>query len=139
MSLSAELVSRRIELAVMMQVMDADLESTLDKPGTKLGRHRVLTFGNEVERRAESKFHFEFGQLFYSIESSSAFDIMGQDECEFLAIWPTGPTLRRVLGALLDWPDGATTLQDSPNVESPQRHAQAGRQKWLKRDSIDDV
>src|ERR1035438_6176111 len=82
--------------------MDSDLKAIALDPLPEFRRGRVIAFGNEIERRAESHFAFKVHHLLALVQPGNALDIMGEDKGEPLPFRPALPAGRWRLGAVLD-------------------------------------
>jgi len=67
--LASEFPARGEKVAVVMQIVNADFESGIAQMPAQFGRHAVITFGNEIERRSESTASVHFRELTAAIES----------------------------------------------------------------------
>src|SRR5262249_6169897 len=67
-----ERLVRRVELAVVMKIVDTDLEPLILQETTQRPRQRVLALGHKVERRPEAETHLELGELTASRESPAS-------------------------------------------------------------------
>jgi len=61
--------------------------------------------GNKIERGAEPETFFNIRQLHASFEAVPCFDVVGEDEGEFLSIRPASPSFRRFAGTSINGPD----------------------------------
>ena len=86
------------KLSVVLEIMDADLESVVRKPTNERRRDRIGALGDEVERGPESHLHFELRELAALGQALRALDVMGEHNCEFLAFRPSRPPFRRFAG-----------------------------------------
>ena len=69
-----------IELTIMMKVVDAYLKAPIDKPGSKISWHYVISFGNEIEGRSKTELKLHFRQLLDPINAPLTFDIVRQHD-----------------------------------------------------------
>src|ERR1051325_2476230 len=90
----SKMVSGRKELAVVVEVMNADFKAVSHQPFTKFWRDAVIALGNEIEARSEAQFHLQSGEGADSLQAFGPFHIVGQGQGEFFAVGPTGPAFR---------------------------------------------
>ena len=81
-------------MTVVIQIMDAHLESTIHKPGAESSGHGVRTFGDEIERRTKPKLHLQLSKFLNAVQSTLALDIVREHKGELLSVRPTGPAFR---------------------------------------------
>ena len=116
----------------MIQVMDPDFEAVIGQPVAKSRRHGIRAFGDEIERGTKAQLHFQLSQFLDAIESSLAFDIVGQHKCKLPSLRPTLPTLRRPFGAGHDWPDIPNPLPLALHEPPPNTQSNGLGNQWLK-------
>ena len=82
--LPAEAVPGFVQMPVVIQVMNSHLESIFAKPIAEADRVRIRSLGDEIERRPESEFHVESGQVSDLSYSFRGFNVMREYEGELL-------------------------------------------------------
>jgi hypothetical protein len=95
-----------------MKIVDSDLESPIGQPGAKRSRDLIIAFRDEVKRRAEPQAQLDLGELLNPIESTLAFDIVGEDEGKLLPLRPARPACGWAAGRLIARPDRSARFED---------------------------
>jgi hypothetical protein len=118
---------RSIEAAVMIQVVDAHLETSGFKPLTDFDRIVVGALGYEIEGGAETLHHFKFGELPDLLKARRGLHVVRDDQREFLGFRPTGPTGRSFASCRIDGPRCTALLDNRPCPAAPDREPDAPR------------
>ena len=123
--------SRLIEFAVVVEIVNADLEASIEEPLAERRGHHVVAFRNEVEGGTETVSHFHFGQCAHLVHSDLALDVVGQDEGEAFAIRPSRPVVGGVTGGFIDRPYVGVAFANACCPEAPQGPADRLGHEWF--------
>ena len=129
--IAAELFFGEEELAVVVEVVNADLEAMVSEPGAKGRGDGVVAFGNEVKAGAEAEFHLQFCQFPDLCQARWSLNIVREDEGELFAVGPTRPIGRRFLGTGRDGPFVQGLLAYSDRKPAADGHPGRGRKQRL--------
>ena len=94
------------EMAVVVEIVDADFETVFGQPGAEFVGYAIGAFGDEVENGRKAEAQFELGQGAAFGEALWTFDVVGEDEGELFAVGPAGPAGGRAGGGFVDGPGG---------------------------------
>ena len=106
-----------------MQTVHTDLKSAIRQAFAQGSPERIIPW-NEIKRRSETETFFDLRQWITFLKTLGFFHIVGQDQSEFLPIRPTGPSLRRFAGIMIDRPDFRTQRSFPIDIISPQLNLQ---------------
>ena len=120
---------RTEQLAIVVEVVNADLEAVLPEPGAEGRGDGVVAFGYEVKAGAEAELHLQFGQFPDLGQAFWSFNIVREDEGELLAVGPAGPVGRRFFGAGQDGPLLQDAIAFSQRKPAADGHPGGGRKQ----------
>ena len=113
----------------MVEVVDTDFESVLDQGVTELpGGGVFVTFWDQVKRGAEAEFLLQLHELLAFGQADGAFNIVGKNDCEFLALGPTGPAIGCFSGGRIDGPNVLVQPQFASSGKSAHSHPEPPRE-----------
>ncbi|MGH9515356.1 MAG: hypothetical protein ACRD3P_06725 [Terriglobales bacterium] len=100
-----ELASGNKQPTIMLEIVNANLESVLNEFVSEFLRNGIIGLRNKVKGGMKPAFSFESHHVPAFPQTKHTFDIVRQDKCEFLAFRPSRPVLWWVLRAREDRPD----------------------------------
>ena len=129
--IAAELFFGEEQLAIVVEVVNADLEAVLHEPCAKGRGDGVVAFGDEVKAGAEAELHLQFCQFPDLCHALWSLNIVREDEGELFAVGPARPVGRRFLGAGQDGPLVQDAIAFSQRKPAAEGHPGGGRQQRL--------
>ena len=114
-----------IKLPIMVKIMDPNFKSVAGEFIPEFTGNEVIAFGNKIKRSTKAKLLVNLHQLATLRQALLAFNIMRQDEREFLALGPARPTLRSMPSGWMDRPRIPKRSTFAYRERSPQSYAQA--------------
>ena len=126
-----KITARPVKLAIMAQIVNANLKAFPHQFRPKFRRNTVFTLRNEIERGTEAQRFFQAHQVADLGDAAGAFHIMGEHQRKFFPPGPAGPAFRDPARRLVDGPGIPMGKALPPRQNPPGRHAQRPREIGL--------
>jgi hypothetical protein len=115
------------KFAVVIEIMDRNLESIVLQTLPKLRGRGILALRDEREGRTKPKTFFQIHQFAAFLEAHRSLDIMREDESKLLASRPPRPSLGRFFGTSHDGPGIAHRLPLPTREPTAELHPEGSR------------
>ena len=128
---ASEFLARPVELAVVMQIVDADFKTIFRQERAELGRDAIVALRHKVERGTKTARHLQLSQSATAFKTACALNIVGEDEREFFPVGPAAPAGGRFFRTGLDRPLVRKRALPLSRTPAPEREAQSVRHERL--------